>query len=137
MTRSMTGFARSSFESQDISMSVEIRALNNKNLELSLRLPCSYRSWEDELRRRHQTSTVTRKSRCQQANHQGAAAAAELDKDVILNYIQQLGEIADVTPAELLPIATRLPDALSRQKFCQKITRKSVWLGSAGNKAVD
>ena len=46
----MTGFARSSFESQDISMTVEIRALNSKNLELNLRLPYSYRSWEDELR---------------------------------------------------------------------------------------
>ena len=45
-------------------------------------------------------------------NHQGAAAAAELNKDVISDYIQQLREIADVTPAELLPIATRLPDAL-------------------------
>jgi uncharacterized protein (TIGR00255 family) len=43
---------------------------------------------------------------------QGAAAAAKLNKDVISDYIQQLREIAEVNPAELLPIATRLPDAL-------------------------
>lgn len=113
MIRSMTGFARSSFESQDISMTVEIRALNSKNLELNLRLPYSYRSWEDELRAAIKPQLLRGKVDVSiNVNHQGVAAAAELNKDVISDYIQQLREIADVTPAELLPIATRLPDAL-------------------------
>lgn len=113
MIRSMTGFARSSFESQDISMTVEVRALNSKNLELHLRLPYSYRSWEDELRTAIKPQLLRGKVDVNfNVNHQGAAAAAELNKDVISDYIQQLREIADVTPAELLPIATRLPDAL-------------------------
>jgi len=113
MIRSMTGFARSSFESQDISMTVEVRALNSKNLELNLRLPYSYRSWEDELRTAIKPQLLRGKVDVNfNVNHQGAAAAAALNKDVISDYIQQLREIADVTPAELLPIATRLPDAL-------------------------
>ena len=113
MIRSMTGFARSLFESQDISMTVEIRALNSKNLELNLRLPYSYRSWEDELRTAIKPQLLRGKVDVNfNVNHQGAAAAAELNKDVIYDYIKQLREIADVTPAELLPIATRLPDAL-------------------------
>ena len=113
MIRSMTGFARSSFESQDISMTVEIRALNSKNLELNFRLPYSYRSWEDELRTAIKPQLLRGKADVSiNVNHQGAAAAAELNKDVISDYIKQLSEIADVNPAELLPIATRLPDAL-------------------------
>ena len=113
MIRSMTGFARSSFESQDISMTVEVRALNSKNLELNLRLPYSYRSWEDELRTAIKPQLLRGKVDVNlNVKQQGAAAAAELNKDVISDYIQQLREIADVTPAELLPIATRLPDAL-------------------------
>ena len=113
MIRSMTGFARSSFESQDISMTVEVRALNSKNLELNLRLPYSYRSWEDELRTAIKPQLLRGKVDVNfNVNHQGAAAAAELNKDVITDYIQQLREIADLTPAKLLPIATRLPDAL-------------------------
>ncbi len=113
MIRSMTGFARSSFESQDISMTVEIRALNSKNLELNLRLPYSYRSWEDELRTAIKPQLLRGKVDVNlNVKQQGAAAAAELNKDVISDYIQQLREIADVTPAELLPIATRLPEAL-------------------------
>ena len=113
MTRSMTGFARSLFESQDISMTVEIRALNSKNLELNLRLPYSYRSWEDELRTAIKPQLLRGKVDVNlNVKQQGAAAAAELNKDVISDYIQQLREIAEVSPAELLPIATRLPDAL-------------------------
>ena len=113
MIRSMTGFGRSSFESQDISITVEIRALNSKNLELNLRLPYSYRSWEDEIRSAIKPQLLRGKVDLNlNVNHHGAAAAAELNKDVISAYIKQLGEIADASPAELLPIATRLPDAL-------------------------
>ena len=113
MIRSMTGFARSLFESQDISITVEIRALNSKNLELNIRLPYSYRSWEDELRTAIKPQLLRGKVDVNlNVKQQGAAAAAELNKDVISDYIQQLREIADVNPAELLPIATRLPDAL-------------------------
>ena len=113
MIRSMTGFARSTFETQDISMTVEIRALNSKNLELNLRLPYSYRSWEDELRTAIKPQLLRGKVDLNlNVKQQGASAAAELNKDVISDYIHQLSVIADATPAELLPIATRLPDAL-------------------------
>jgi uncharacterized protein (TIGR00255 family) len=109
----MTGFDRSSFESQDISITVEIRALNSKNLELNIRLPYSYRSWEDELRTAIKPQLLRGKVDVNlNVKQQGAAAAAKLNKDVISDYIQQLREIAEVNPAELLPIATRLPDAL-------------------------
>ena len=113
MIRSMTGFARSTFESQNISMTMEIRALNSKNLELNLRLPYIYRSWEDELRTAIKPQLLRGKVDVNfNVNHQAEAAAAQLNKNVIYDYIQQLREIADVTPAELLPIAARLPDAL-------------------------
>jgi len=132
MIRSMTGFARSSFQSQDISMTVEIRALNSKNLELNLRLPYSYRSWEDELRTAIKPQLLRGKVDVNfNVNHQGAAAAAELNKDVISDYIQQLREIADVTPAELLPIATRLPDALQSAEVLPDDNQKKEVFGLA------
>ena len=129
MIRSMTGFARSTFESQDISMTVEIRALNSKNLELNLRLPYSYRSWEDELRTGIKPQLFRGKVDVNlNVKQQGAAAAAELNKDVISDYIQQLREIADVNPAELLPIATRLPEALqSAEVLPDDIQKKEVF----------
>ena len=130
MIRSMTGFARSLFESQDISMTVEIRALNSKNLELNLRLPYSYRSWEDELRTAIKPQLLRGKVDVNlNVKQQGAAAAAELNKDVISDYIQQLREIADVNPAELLPIATRLPDALQSAEVLPEDNQKKEVFG--------
>ena len=96
MIRSMTGFARSTFESQNISMTMEIRALNSKNLELNLRLPYIYRSWEDELRTAIKPQLLRGKVDVNfKVNHQGVAAAAQLNKNVIYDYIQQLREIAE------------------------------------------
>jgi uncharacterized protein (TIGR00255 family) len=113
MIRSMTGFGRSIFESDEITMTVELRSLNSKNLELNLRLPYSYRSLEDELRSIIKPQLLRGKVDVSlSVKQQGSKAAAELNKDVISAYMNQLGEIADATPAELLSISTRLPDAI-------------------------
>ena len=113
MIRSMTGFGRSIFESDEITMTVEVRSLNSKNLELNLRLPYSYRSLEDELRSIIKPQLLRGKVDVSlSVKQQGSKAAAELNKDVISAYMNQLSEIADATPAELLTIATRLPDAI-------------------------
>ena len=113
MIRSMTGFGRSIFESDEITMTVEVRSLNSKNLELNLRLPYSYRSLEDELRSIIKPQLLRGKVDVSLSVKQhGSKAAAELNKDVISAYMNQLGEIADATPAELLTISTRLPDAI-------------------------
>ena len=113
MIRSMTGFGRSIFESDEITMTVEVRSLNSKNLELNLRLPYSYRSLEDELRSTLKPQLLRGKVDVNlSVKQQGSKAAAELNKDVISAYMNQLGEIADATPAELLSISTRLPDAI-------------------------
>ena len=113
MIRSMTGFGRSIFESDEITMTVEVRSLNNKNLELNLRLPYSFRSLEDELRSIIKPQLLRGKVDINlSVKQQGSKATAELNKDVISAYINQLGEIADATPAELLSISIRLPDAI-------------------------
>ncbi len=130
MIRSMTGFARSSSESKDISMTVEIRALNSKNLELNLRLPNIYRSWEDEFRTAIKTKLLRGKvDVILNVKQQGAVASTELNKDVISNYIQKLSEIADTTPAELLSIATRLPDAFQSAEVLPDDNQKKELLG--------
>ena len=118
MIRSMTGFGRSIFESDEITMTVEVRSLNSKNLELNLRLPYSYRSLEDELRSTLKPQLLRGKVDVNlSVKQQGSNAAAELNKDVISAYMNQLGEIADATPAELLSISTRLPDAIQSPEF--------------------
>lgn len=129
MIRSMTGFGRSIFESDEITMTVEVRSLNSKNLELNLRLPYSYRSLEDELRTILKPQLLRGKVDVNlSVKQQGPKAAAELNKDVISAYMNQLGEIADATPAELLSISTRLPDAIqSPEALPEEAQKKEVF----------
>ncbi len=129
MIRSMTGFGRSIFESDEITMTVEVRSLNSKNLELNLRLPYSYRSLEDELRAILKPQLLRGKVDVNlSVKQQGSKAAAELNKDVISAYMNQLGEIADATPAELLSISTRLPDAIqSPEALPEEAQKKEVF----------
>tara|TARA_B100000925_G_scaffold291450_1_gene279556 strand:- start:3874 stop:4722 length:849 start_codon:yes stop_codon:yes gene_type:complete len=125
----MTGFGRSIFESDEITMTVEVRSLNSKNLELNLRLPYSYRSLEDELRAILKPQLLRGKVDVNlSVKQQGSKAAAELNKDVISAYMNQLGEIADATPAELLSISTRLPDAIqSPEALPEEAQKKEVF----------
>jgi len=121
----MTGFGRSIFESDEITMTVEVRSLNSKNLELNLRLPYSYRSLEDELRTILKPQLLRGKVDVNlSVKQQGSKAAAELNKDVISAYMNQLGEIADATPAELLSISTRLPDAIQSPEALPEESQK-------------
>jgi len=50
MLKSMTGFGKASKELGDKTINVEIRSLNSKSMDLSLRLPGQYREFELDLR---------------------------------------------------------------------------------------
>jgi uncharacterized protein (TIGR00255 family) len=50
MLKSMTGFGKATKEFADKTINVEIRSLNSKNIDLSLRLSSTYREYELELR---------------------------------------------------------------------------------------
>lgn len=50
MLRSMTGFGRAEGVVRDRKVSVEVRSLNSKQLDLFLKLPGVYKDRENELR---------------------------------------------------------------------------------------
>jgi uncharacterized protein (TIGR00255 family) len=50
MIKSMTGFGKAASEIQGFKISVEVKSLNSKQLELSVKLPLNYREKEIELR---------------------------------------------------------------------------------------
>ncbi|MCX8485673.1 MAG: hypothetical protein ORN53_00560, partial [Crocinitomicaceae bacterium] len=51
MLQSMTGFGKSNGLYQSKKVSIEIRSLNSKGLDLNLRIPSAYRELESELRK--------------------------------------------------------------------------------------
>lgn len=117
MIVSMTGFGKSETQSQDKKITVELRTLNSKNIDLNIRTPHCYREIEPLLR-----SQVNRKLTRGKidvsifVDHTGAESATILNKEAIQAYLHQLKEIHDGDTTELLKMAVRLPDALKTEK---------------------
>ena len=55
----MTGFGRSQISLEGKKLTIEIKSLNSKQMDLSTRIPSLYREKDPELRR-HITSRLTR-----------------------------------------------------------------------------
>ena len=117
MIVSMTGFGKSETQSQDKKITVELRTLNSKNIDLNIRTPHCYREIEPLLR--NQVNRKLTRGKIDVSifvDHAGAESATMLNKEAIKAYLHQLKEIHDGDTTELLKMAVRLPDALKTEK---------------------
>lgn len=117
MIASMTGFGRAEQTLETRKISVEIRCLNSKNLDLNARIHSFFRELEPEIRKTigNQLSRgkIDLSIYLELVNGQSPTT---INTEVVQNYIQQLQEIETVSPAEALQMAIRLPDALKTEK---------------------
>lgn len=51
MIKSMTGYGKASFKNEELSINIEIKSVNHRYLDLSIRLPQAFLEYEDLLRR--------------------------------------------------------------------------------------
>ena len=123
MLRSMTGYGKAEGAVGSRKYTVEVRSLNGKNLDLSVRMPSVLKEKEMELRKQLGARIVRGKSDV--AIHFEADAAGarhELNGPVIEKYVEALRTLAEKTDqptGNLLSTAVRFPDAMqtSREAF--------------------
>ena len=123
MLRSMTGYGKAEGAVGSRKYTVEVRSLNGKNLDLSVRMPSVLKEKEMELRKQLGARIVRGKSDV--AIHFEADAAEarhELNGPVIEKYVDALRTLAEKTDqptGNLLSTAVRFPDAMqtSREAF--------------------
>ncbi|SHI64274.1 TIGR00255 family protein [Mesonia phycicola] len=120
MIQSMTGFGKSIIELPNKKITIELKSLNSKNLDLNARMPSQYREKELELRGTISKSLSRGKvdfSLYVEAT--GEVTSASVNKEVVKKYMQQLKEIPSTENADdisLLEIAMRLPDTLKTER---------------------
>ncbi len=119
LVKSMTGFGRASAINNGVAITVEIKSVNHRYLELNARIPRAYMQLEDNIR----SYLATRLSRGKlDLNLNLDFSAAESDKTVSIdrgllrNYLDELESVSkefgltnDITVSSVL----RLPDVLS------------------------
>jgi uncharacterized protein (TIGR00255 family) len=117
MVQSMTGYGRAEKTFDQETLSVEIKSLNSKNLDLSVRLPQALRIFELNLRK-HLSSTVIR-GKVEvfvQYTSQKLSPQAQLNAAIIEEYLNQINAIAQGERLDQLALALKLPDAVSQEK---------------------
>ncbi len=117
MIQSMTGYGKAIVELPQKKVTVEIKTLNSKNLDLNVRVPSFYREKELGIRSKLSRKLVRGKIDFSIfVESTGGEITTFINKEVVNNYIDQLRKIAVTTPESTLEIAMRLPDALKTER---------------------
>jgi len=129
MITSMTGFGKSETQVLNKKMTVEIRTLNSKNIDLNFRVPHVFRELEPQMRT-FLNKQLTRGKIDVSVYVEGNSNQNSnlLNKEIIDNYITQLKGIHDGDTTELLKMALRLPDTLKTEKEDLKEEEKDALL---------
>ncbi len=117
MIQSMTGFGKHVVQLPSKKITVELKSLNSKNLDLNARMPTAYREKELELRKLIASSLVRGKIDFGlYVENTGSETSAQVNEAVVRQYMKQLESIAHGDDFKLLEMALRLPDAMKTER---------------------
>ncbi len=117
MIQSMTGFGKYVVQLPTKKITIEIKSLNSKSIDLNARMPSSYREKELELRKLIANSLQRGKVDFSlYLENTGDATSAQVNETVVRQYMKQLKAIADGDELKLLEMALRFPDAMKTDK---------------------
>ncbi|WP_246109058.1 YicC/YloC family endoribonuclease [Seonamhaeicola algicola] len=114
MIYSMTGYGKSVLQLPTKKITIELKSLNSKNLDLNARMPSIYR--EKELAIRKQLADALVRGKIDFSIYvevTGEDTSSQINKPVVKQYINQLKDVVDGDAIELLKMAVRFPDALN------------------------
>ena len=124
MIKSMTGYASESFIINSTKFIVEIKSVNSKILDLSIRFPHFLKSYENDLRQEISSKLFRGKIELNVSSEIGKNSdEISVNKEIVNNYIQQLKKINNLDTSdfssekEYLKIAMRLPNAYSSKSI--------------------
>ena len=113
MIQSMTGYGKSTVQLESGNLTIEIKSLNSKNIDLNTRITNSVKP-KELLIRKHLSDKLKRGKvdfllYLDSTNNKKNSL---LNTTLINTYIDQLREIVDGSAVELLKIAVKMPDAI-------------------------
>jgi uncharacterized protein (TIGR00255 family) len=117
MIQSMTGYGKSVVQLPSKKITVEIKSLNSKNLDLHARVPSFYREKELDMRKTISKSLIRGKVDFNLfVEITGEETSSKLNEAVVKQYMNQLSNVVDGDDVELLKMAIRMPDALKTER---------------------
>jgi uncharacterized protein (TIGR00255 family) len=117
MIHSMTGYGKFQGQIEHKKISIEIKALNGKNLDLMIRHPQVYK--EIELDMRKMLSAELNRGKVEVFIHvenNSGQSATNINKALVQSYMEQLADIVSTDEQSALQIAMRLPDVMQSSR---------------------
>ena len=120
MIQSMTGFGKAEKELPNRKITVEIRSLNSKQLDLGTRIPNIYKEKEMEIRALiSQTIERGKVDFLIYIDYNNKSISTKINSDAVENYYNQIRDIAEKTgipaPDDYFTTILRLPDAIKTE----------------------
>ncbi|WP_299186169.1 YicC/YloC family endoribonuclease [uncultured Aquimarina sp.] len=120
MIKSMTGFGKSILQLPTKKITIEVKSLNSKNLDLNARIPSQYR--EKELEMRKIIAKTLERGKVDFSLYvevTGEENSTKINESIVKDYMKQLSSIslyAKQEELELIKMAVRMPDALKTER---------------------
>ena len=119
----MTGYGKTVLQLSTKKITVELKSLNSKNLDLNVRIPSYYREKELNVRKKLGSALVRGKvDFFIYIENNGVEGSSKINATVVKEYMSQLKTIVDSNEVELLKMAIKLPDSLktAREELDEK-----------------
>ena len=118
MIQSMTGFGKATLQLPTKKITVEVKSLNSKGLDLSVRMPLLYR--EMELGLRNEISLALERGKIDFSIYIESTAeqtSTKVNVPIVKAYMAQLREVyGDADETELMKMAVRMPDTMKIER---------------------
>lgn len=117
MIQSMTGYGKEELQLPTKKVTIEIKSLNSKNLDLNVRVPSYYKEMEMSVRKK--IAKTLERGKVEFAIYVetiGQSISSEINKDALKAYMGQLKSVTDASELELLQMAIKLPDTLQNKR---------------------
>jgi len=117
MIQSMTGYGKTVLQISTKKITIELKSLNSKNLDLNVRIPSYYR--EKELDIRKNLASALERGKIDFSiyiENNGGEVSSKINENTVKEYMSQLRNIVAGNDIELLKMAVRLPDALKSER---------------------
>ncbi len=117
----MTGFGKSEVTLPTKKISVEVRSLNSKQLDLTVKLPGIYRPFEFDIRSIASAAIIRGKADVSiSVENTAANTSATINKEVFREYMHQINDALAYTGIDaaydaIVPVAMRMPEVVSTQ----------------------
>ena len=114
----MTGYGKSVLQLPTKKISIELKSLNSKSLDLNARMPSMYRAKELSIRKLIASQLVRGKVDFSlYVEITGEDTSSKINKTVVQEYIKQLKDVINTgEETEYLKMAIRLPDAVTTER---------------------